>query len=62
MATNKSGYVTKYKREKLKRVPLEVKKEFYDSLKAAADSSGMSVNGFIKIAIKEKMEIGMPGE
>ena len=56
MATNKSGYVTKYKRENLKRVPLEVRKDFYESVKAAADTCSMSVNGFIKSAIKEKME------
>lgn len=47
----------KYARENLKRVPFDVQKEYYDSvLKPHADSMGMTVNGFIKQAIAEKIE------
>lgn len=41
----------KYARENLKRIPLDVQKEKYDEIKAAAESAGMTVNGFIKAAI-----------
>ena len=46
----------KYARENLKRVPLDVQKETYEKITAAAKSAGMSVNGYIKQAITEKME------
>lgn len=51
----KKAYDRKYREENLKRVPLDVKKSQYDDLKAAADSSGMTVNAYIKAAIREKM-------
>ncbi len=44
----------KYAKEKLKRVPLDLKKEEYERLSAAAKSADMSINGFIKAAISEK--------
>lgn len=46
----------KFAKEKLKRVPLDLKKEDYERLSAAAKSAGMSVNGFIRAAINEKIE------
>lgn len=46
----------KYAKEKLKRIPLDVQKDKYDEIKAAADTAGMKVNGYIKEAIDEKME------
>ena len=46
----------KYQREHLKRIPLSVPLEFYESLKAAADITGESVNGYIKAAIFQRME------
>ena len=46
----------KYAREKLKRIPLDVQKEKYDEIKAAADAAGEKVNGYIKKAIEERME------
>lgn len=46
----------KYQREHLKRIPLSVPLEFYESLKAAADITGESVNGYIKAAILQRME------
>lgn len=46
----------KYAKEKLKRIPLDVKKEDYERYKEFAESKGISVRGFIIEAIKEKME------
>ena len=46
----------KYAREKLKRIPLDVQKEKYEEIKAAADAAGEKVNGYIKKAIEERME------
>lgn len=41
---------------KLKRIPLDVPKEKYNEIKAAAETTGESVNGYIKKAIDERME------
>lgn len=46
----------KYAKEKLKRIPLDVQKEKYEEIKAAADAAGEKVNGYIKKAIDERME------
>ena len=46
----------KYAKAKLKRIPLDVQKEKYDEIKAAATAAGESVNGYIKRAIDERME------
>lgn len=46
----------KYRKESIKRVPLDMKKEKYDEIKAAADTSGEKVNGYIKKAIDMRME------
>ena len=45
-----------YAKKNLKRIPLDVQKEKYDSIKVAADSAGESVNGYIKKAIDDRME------
>ena len=45
----------KYRKENVKRIPLDVQKEKYEEIAAAAEKAGMSVNGFIKEAIDEKM-------
>jgi len=47
----------KYARENLKRVPLDVPKEKYDEIKAAAEAAGESINGFIKRAVDIRMTI-----
>ena len=52
----KMEYNKQYAKEKLKRVPLDVQKDKYVQIKAAADDAGMKVNGYIKEAIDEKME------
>jgi predicted HicB family RNase H-like nuclease len=35
---------------------LDVQKEKYDEIKAAADKAGETVNGYIKKAIEQRME------
>ena len=47
-----------YAKKSLKRIPLDVQKEKYEEIKAAAEHSGESVNGYIKRAIDERMERG----
>lgn len=37
-------------------IPLDVQKEKYDEIKAAADKAGETVNGYIKKAIEQRME------
>lgn len=37
-----------YAKKNLKRIPLDVQKEKYEEIKAAAESAGESVNGYIK--------------
>ena len=53
---DKAKYDINYAKEKLKRIPLEVQKEKYEQIKAAAGRTGESVNGYIKKAIDERME------
>ena len=45
-----------YARKNLKRIPLDVQKEKYEQIKAAAVRNGESVNGYIKKAIDERFE------
>lgn len=56
MPTNKKEYDLAYKKEKLKRVPLDLTKEKYQEVKDSADRSGESVNGYIKKAIDQRIE------
>ena len=53
---NKAEYNIKYAKEKLKRIPLDVQKEKYEQIKAAAEAAGEKVNSYIKKAIEEPME------
>ena len=50
----------KYAKEKLHRIPLSVKHDEYDIIKAAATSAGESVNGYIKMAVKMRIESEQP--
>lgn len=52
----KAKYDIEYAKNKLKRIPLDVKKEKYEEIKAAATAADESVNGYIKKAIDERME------
>lgn len=51
-------YRYQYERDKLKRVPLDLQLSDYEELKQAADAAGVSVNGFIKSAIKAAIAAG----
>ena len=53
---NKTAYNIDYAKMNLKRIPLDVQKEKYEDIKAAADNAGESVNGYIKKAIDKRME------
>ena len=50
----------RYKAKKIKRVPLDMQNDDYIKLSNAAASAGMSVNGYIKQAISEKIEREKP--
>ena len=52
----KTEYNIKYAKDKLKRIPLDVQKEKYEEIKTAATAAGKTVNGYIKIAIDDRME------
>lgn len=56
MTEERKEYLYQYQKEKLKRVPLDLKKSDYENVAAAASEKGLSVNGYIKEAIWEKME------
>ena len=45
-----------YAKVNLKRIPLDVQKEKYEEIKAAATAAGESVNGYIKKAVDQRME------
>jgi predicted HicB family RNase H-like nuclease len=46
----------KWQKENYSRIPLDVPKEYHEKLKAIAKSNGMTLGGYIKQAIAEKME------
>lgn len=52
----KKRYDTQYAKDRLKRIPLNVQKDKYGKIKAAADAAGESINGYIKTAIDMRME------
>ena len=54
--STKAKYDIEYAKNKLKRIPLDVQKEKYEEIKAAATAAGESVNGYIKKAVDERME------
>lgn len=56
MSEERKNYLYSYKKQRLKRVPLDMQISDYEALKAAADQAGQTVNGFIKQAIAEKLE------
>ena len=54
-AENKAK-LEQYKKEHIKRVPLDMQNELYDRLKAHAVMSGIPVNRYIKESIIERMD------
>lgn len=63
MAYNESSYkaANAYKKQNIKRVPLDMQIAEYEQLKAAADACGEKVNEYIKNAIRERMKQTDPG-
>lgn len=51
-----NDYKIRFAKENYKRVPLDLKKEKYEQIKAAAEKSGESVNGYIKTAVDQRMQ------
>ena len=45
----------KYKKENIKRIPLDVQNEEYEQIKKHIEKTNETVNGFIKRAIRETM-------
>lgn len=56
MNDKKAQYIIQYKRDNIKRVPLDMQKSFYEDLASAAKRAGESVNGYIKTAIQMRMK------
>ena len=54
--STKAKYDIEDAKNKLKRIPLDVQKEKYEEIKAAATAAGESVNGYIKKAVDQRME------
>ena len=54
--STKAKYDIEYAKNKLRRIPLDVQKEKYEEIKAAATAAGESVNGYIKKAVDQRME------
>lgn len=55
MNIEKNRYMNEYRKAKLKRVPLDLKLEEYQEVKEAAEVAGESVNGYIKKAIRLRL-------
>ena len=56
LSEQRKEYLYDYQKTKLKRIPLDVPKEKYEQIKAAADAAGEKVNGYIKKAVDERTE------
>ena len=46
----------RYAKAHLKRIPLDVPKDKYEEIRAAAAAAGETVNGYIKKAIERRMK------
>ena len=53
---DRTEYNRNYRKNKLKRVSLELQNEYYDRIKAHTEETKETVNGFIKRAINETIE------
>lgn len=56
LSDQRKEYLYEYQKTKLKRIPLDVTKEKYEEIKAAAEAADLPVNRYIKKAIDERME------
>ena len=57
-AESKKKYDMEYEKTHIKRVPLHFQCADYDRVKAAADAAGETVSGYIKTAIKHRLDEG----
>lgn len=53
---DKNEYMKEYRKNKLRRIPLDVTPEQYETLKEHTENTHETVNGFIKRAINETIE------
>lgn len=53
---DRKDYLNNYHKDKLKRVPLDMKISDYEAMKDHVLKLGETVNGFIKRAIRETMD------
>ena len=53
---DRKEYNKNYKKEKLKRIPLDVTQDHYNDIKSHTEKTHETVNGFIKRAINETIE------
>ena len=56
MKNNRKEYYLQYKKSNYKRVPLDLRIQVFDAIRAHAESTGQSVNGFIKKAIANELK------
>lgn len=56
LSEQRKEYLYDYQKTKLKRIPLDVPKEKYEEIKAAATASGEKVNSYIKKAVDMRIE------
>lgn len=56
LSEQRKEYLYDYQKAKLKRIPLDVPKEKYEDIKAAATAAGEKVNGYIKKAVDMRIE------
>lgn len=53
---SKKQSILKYAKSHLKRIPLDVQRAEYDRIKAASVMAGETVNGYIKTAVRGRMD------
>jgi hypothetical protein len=51
MTEERKQFLAEYRKENMKRIPLDVSKDMYEEIKEAARLDGKKVNTFIKAAI-----------
>lgn len=61
MMKDRKEYYLTYKKSNYRRVPLDLRIQAYDVLKAHAESTGQTVNGFIKKAIANELKRQLEG-
>lgn len=54
--TKKMQYDIEYAKTHLKRIPLDVRLDKYEEIKAHAAAQGESINGYIKKSIDDRMQ------